>query len=111
MKKTLVRVQSLLKSLVIISPEIRKKLLSQCESFSTEKLEILLSFLVEAEQNQKTLLWKSSNENPQFFADLKRKGSQLKQEDTRAKEGEEHKEEQKQLTDLEAELENLFNEK
>jgi len=111
MNQSLSRVQALLKSLVLLSPEIRKKLLAQVENFSEQKIEILLSFLLEAEKNQKTLLWKASQENPEFLNELKRKGVQLKSGDTKAKEGEENKETQEQLLNLEAELETLFSEK
>ena len=111
MNQSLSRIQALLKTLVLLSPEIRKKLLARVESFSEQKKEILLSFLLEAEKNQQTLLWKASQKNPEFFNELKRKGIQLKHDDTRAKESKESAGNQEQLLNLEAELETLFDKK
>ena len=102
------QIRTLLTELVLVKPELKRKLLAQLEGLSETKTDVLLSYLQEAKANQTTLFYAASEENPGFLSGVKQAGSKLKTQETQAREQSEHAEDEKEISHLEEELETIF---
>ena len=87
---------------LIISPNLKEKIISKWETFSSEKQEEILQLIVMTDEMQETLIKKALKNNPGFHLDLN--NFFYKEQIAEIKEKEIH-----QKDDDDKEMENLLN--
>lgn len=117
MKNLKTVIQKLLKNNVLVSPQQKTKISRDLDKYTKDQLDVLYSFLKEANTNQKTLVWNALKNNSKFEGEIEK--SFVKGDDTRLldnlmgevlvtqKENSINAVEKQELANIEQELQNI----
>ena len=102
------RIQELLKKNIFISTEQRKRIEMEMTSLDEGRLDELISILERAEESEKKVIMDAQNANPNFMNELNEAVGKEIRKDLIEKEEIERHDEAAELSDLEEELNSLF---